>query len=123
MTSNMGDSTSTYSTYGQQAHQVQTPMPPGMQPGYEVRREQHTGPNLRRPGWLTSELIAYVATVLGVLIAALAIGDGGDNRGPDNFGAAQAWTLITVLTFGYMLAKGIAKAGKSSHQYDENSRF
>ena len=118
MTSNMGDSTSTYSTQGQQ---YQTPMPPGMQPGYEVHR-QHRSSSVRRPGWLTSELIAYVATVLGILIASLVIGDG-EGPGGDYFGADQAWTLITVLTFGYMLAKGIAKAGKSDHQYDENTRF
>jgi hypothetical protein len=107
--------TSTYSTYGQQA-----PMPPAMQPGYQVHQRHTT--RLTRPGWATTELIAYVVTVLGVLIASAVVGDG-DGPGRDYFGADQAWALITILTFGYMLSKGIAKAGKGGSQYDENTRF
>jgi hypothetical protein len=50
----------------------------------------------------TTEILAYVATVAGVLIAA-AIDDGIDAR--------LAWILVTALTIGYMLSRGFAKSG------------
>ena len=50
----------------------------------------------------TTELIVFAATVAGVLIAA-AVDDAID--------APLAWTLVTVLAIGYMLSRGIAKAG------------
>lgn len=59
----------------------------------------------------TTELIAYVAAVAGVLIAS-AIADAED------FGTYDAWRLVTYLTIGYMIARGLAKAG-SSQPYDE----
>jgi hypothetical protein len=117
----MTDSTSTYSTYGQQQ---QTPMPPGMQPGYVPQNHRQHTTRLTRPAWAGTELVAYVLTVLGILLASAVVGDAnGRAPGGDQFNAAQAWTLITILTFGYMLAKGIAKAGKGAGTYDENARF
>jgi hypothetical protein len=56
----------------------------------------------------TTEFYAYIATIIGVLIAGNTIeGEGG----PDIFNAAQVWLYITILTFGYMLSRGIAKSG------------
>lgn len=52
----------------------------------------------------TSELIAYVLAVLGVLIAS-AIVDASD------FGAQEAWFYVTLLTIGYMISRGLAKSG------------
>ena len=54
----------------------------------------------------TTELIVFAATVAGVLIAA-AVDDAID--------APLAWTLVTVLAIGYMLSRGIAKAGARHH--------
>lgn len=52
----------------------------------------------------TTELIAYVATVVGVLVAS-AIVDATD------FGSQDAWFLVTLLTIGYMVSRGLAKSG------------
>jgi hypothetical protein len=52
----------------------------------------------------TSELIAYVVAVIGVLIAS-AVVDASD------FGAQEAWLYVTLLTIGYMISRGLAKSG------------
>lgn len=62
----------------------------------------------------TSELIAYVAAVVAVAITALLVGDDGEG---DPFGASEALRYITYLTIGYMVARGLAKAG-SRDAYD-----
>ena len=63
----------------------------------------------------TTEFFAFVAMVIGVLIAA-AIVDQSDAGG---LGAKQAWLYVTILTVGYMVSRGLAKAG-SSQPYDED---
>ena len=70
----------------------------------------------------TSELIAYVLAVLGVLIASAVVssGDSGTEDG-DPFTADKAWLFITVLTVGYLLSRGLAKSG-SRDFYDDDSR-
>jgi hypothetical protein len=35
-----------------------------------------------------------------------------------DFGARQAWLYVTILTVGYMVSRGLAKAG-SRQPYDE----
>ncbi len=61
----------------------------------------------------TTEFIAYVAAVVGVLAAA-AIVDATD------FGAQDAWFFVTLLTIGYMVSRGLAKSG-SRDFYDADS--
>jgi hypothetical protein len=63
----------------------------------------------------TTEFIAYVAMVIGVLIAAGIVDEANDG----GFGARQAWLYVTILTVGYMISRGLAKAG-SSQPYDES---
>jgi hypothetical protein len=53
----------------------------------------------------TTELIAYVVAVVGVLIAS-AMSDGNTEFGPK-----EAWTLVTILTVGYLVSRGLAKSG------------
>ncbi|NHC25123.1 hypothetical protein G6553_18305 [Nocardioides sp. IC4_145] len=60
----------------------------------------------------TTELIAYVAAVIGVLIAS-AVVDASD------FGAQEAWFYVTLLTIGYMVSRGLAKSG-SRDFYDDD---
>jgi hypothetical protein len=63
----------------------------------------------------TTEFFAYLATVAGVLIAGLVIeGEGG----PDVLNASNVWLYITLLTFGYMLSRGIAKSGSREPYWD-----
>ena len=63
----------------------------------------------------TTELIAFVLAVFGVLIAA-AIVDESDAGG---LGAKQAWLYVTILTVGYMVSRGLAKSG-SGDPYDDD---
>ncbi len=58
----------------------------------------------------TTELIVYALAVLGVLIASAIV----DN----SFGADPAWRYVTYLTVGYMISRGLAKAGSRYPQDD-----
>lgn len=57
-----------------------------------------------KSSYKTTELIAYVVAVVGVLIASAMV-DASD------FGAQEAWFYITLLTIGYMVSRGLAKSG------------
>lgn len=65
----------------------------------------------------TTEFFAYLAAVAAVAITALMVGDTVDGGGGDPFGALDALRLISYLTIGYMIARGLAKAG-SRDAYD-----
>jgi hypothetical protein len=62
----------------------------------------------------TTEFIVYVVAVVGVLVAAALVGDS-DGRG-DVFLADKAWFYVTLLTVGYMVSRGLAKAGVRAHR-------
>jgi hypothetical protein len=78
----------------------------------------HTRPGTRRistetkASVKTTELIAYVVAVIGVLIAA-AMTDKSD------FGPQEAWFYVTLLTIGYMISRGLAKSGSRDYYDDE----
>ncbi|MDX6715242.1 MAG: hypothetical protein QOH30_1800 [Baekduia sp.] len=57
----------------------------------------------------TSEFYAYVAATVGVLLAGLLTkaGDGHDDR----LNAHDTWLIVGILTVGYMISRGLAKAG------------
>ncbi len=57
-----------------------------------------------KSAYKTTELVVYVLAVLGVLIAAALVTDA-------SFGADHAWRYVTYLTVGYMISRGLAKAG------------
>jgi hypothetical protein len=61
----------------------------------------------------TTELVAYVLTVLGVLIAS-AVTDSSD------FGTQEAWFYVTLLTIGYLVSRGLAKSGARDFYDDDN---
>jgi hypothetical protein len=67
----------------------------------------------------TTELYAYVVVLVGVLIAGLATKAG--NGHDDRFLSKEVWLYATILTVGYMISRGLAKAG-SRQPYDEDSR-
>src|SRR3954471_3750715 len=52
----------------------------------------------------TTEFFAFVAVLIGVLIAAGVI----DESDAGGFGARQAWLYATILTVGYMVSRGPA---------------
>jgi hypothetical protein len=60
----------------------------------------------------TTELITFIVAVIGIAVTAFTV----DND-PD-FGAERAWLYITILAVGYMISRGLAKAG-SHEPYDD----
>ena len=62
----------------------------------------------------TTELVAYVLAVLGVLIASAVVDK-------TDFGAQEAWFYVSLLTIGYMISRGLAKSG-SRDFYDDEDR-
>jgi uncharacterized membrane protein len=67
-----------------------------------------------KSSYKTTELIAFVVVVIGVLVAS-AVTDVQD------FGAQEAWFYVTLLTIGYMVSRGLAKAG-SRDFFDDSDR-
>jgi hypothetical protein len=70
-------------------------------------------PTETKSAYKTTEFIAYLVAVLGVLVASAFV-DATD------FGAQEAWFYVTLLTIGYMVSRGLAKAG-SYEREDRNS--
>lgn len=73
-----------------------------------------------KPAFKTTEFIAYLVAVVSVAIASLVVdgnGDGDNGSGGDYFRADRALFYIVLLTIGYMVSRGLAKAGSkdSSH--------
>jgi hypothetical protein len=62
-----------------------------------------------KPSFLTTEFYAFVASVAAILIAAAQA---------DNFDAPRAWTLVAAVTIGYMVSRGLAKAGSAHRDRD-----
>jgi hypothetical protein len=83
--------------------------------GQSRRRSTET-----KPAFKTTEFIAYVMATVGVLIASVVV-DGnsnGDNGAAgDYFRADRAWLYVVLLTIGYLISRGLAKAG-SRESYD-----
>ena len=77
--------------------------------GFSVDRFAET-----KAAFKTTEFIVYVVAVVGVLVAS-ALVDDSDGRG-DVFLADKAWLYITLLTVGYMVSRGLAKAGVRAHR-------
>ena len=69
----------------------------------QVRRDETQKSTETKSAYKTTELIVYALAVLGVLIASAIV----DN----SFGADPAWRYVTYLTVGYMISRGLAKAG------------
>lgn len=74
------------------------------------RGDRRTGSETK-PAFLTTEFYVFLLAVGGVIAASVIIGN--DNAGLDVFRADRAWFFIALLSIGYMLSRGIAKAGSS----------
>jgi hypothetical protein len=85
--------------------------------GHDVRPAAHTTET--KPAFKTTELIAYVLTVVGVLIASAVIDENQDGQG---FGAERAWLYVTMLTIGYLVSRGLAKAGSYDKDGSDSRR-
>ncbi len=74
----------------------------------ESRRSTET-----KASFKTTELMVYIAAVIGVLIASDLVGT--SNTHSDYFRADRAWLYIVVLTIGYMVSRGLAKSGSREY--------
>lgn len=60
----------------------------------------------------TTEFLAHLAVVAGILISAALI-KGGDTKGTEEFIARQAWLSVAIVTGAYLIRRGLAKSGPS----------
>ena len=67
----------------------------------------------------TTEFYAYLVALAGIMIAGVVTKAGTGND--DRFISKQVWLYATILTVGYMVSRGLAKAG-SREPYDEDTR-
>ena len=70
----------------------------------QVHRTETRESTETKSAYKSTELIIYALAVLGVLIASAIVSDA-------SFGADHAWRYVTYLTVGYMISRGLAKAG------------
>ena len=61
----------------------------------------------------TTEFIVYVVAVIGVLLASFLVST--TDAHEDYFRADRAWFYIVLLSIGYMVNRGLAKAGSRQH--------
>jgi hypothetical protein len=61
----------------------------------------------------TTEFYAMIAIIAGILIASWIVGqgDGNGRANVDAFPAARAWLYVAIVGVGYMVSRGLAKAG------------
>ncbi len=58
----------------------------------------------------TTEFWIYLTILLGLLIAGI-VADADEGSEVDGFGANQVWLYAVILTFGYLVSRGLAKSG------------
>jgi hypothetical protein len=64
----------------------------------------------------TSEFIAYLVVLVGILIAGNSIE--GKDGGADYFAGDKVWLYATILTVGYMVSRGLAKSGSREPYFE-----
>ena len=69
----------------------------------QVHRAERQKSTESKSAYKTTEFVVYVLAVLGVLIASMIV--------DQSFGADPAWRYVPYLTVGYMIIRGLAKAG------------
>jgi hypothetical protein len=66
-----------------------------------------------KAAYKTTEFIAYVVAVVGVLIASFLVST--TDAHEDYFRADRAWFYVVLLSIGYMVSRGLAKSGSRHH--------
>lgn len=64
-----------------------------------------------KPSFMTTEFYAMVGVIGAVLVAAWV---------SDSLGDVRAWTLVSAVAIGYMISRGLAKAGSTHFHNDDN---
>ena len=83
--------------------------------GQDIQRPRARKSTETKASFKTTELIAYVVAVVGVLAASFLV-DTTDGHA-DYFRADKAWFYVVLLTIGYLGSRGLAKSG-SRDNYD-----
>jgi hypothetical protein len=65
----------------------------------------------------SSEFWIYLASVGAILIASEVVGVNAHHN--DYFRADRAWFLIALVTIGYLVSRGLSKAGSSTRSRDD----
>lgn len=68
----------------------------------------------------TTEFYAYLAVLAGILLAGHTIE--GQDGGADYFAGDKVWLYVTLLTIGYMVSRGLAKAGSHDPYWQESGQ-
>ena len=71
----------------------------------------------------TTEFWAMVAIIVGILLASWIVGqgDGNANADADAFPAQRAWLYVAIVGVGYMVSRGLAKAGSREPYWADES--
>ncbi len=87
----------------------------GMQGGGSMMGRRSTGFPFdeTKASLKTTEFISYIALVAALFIASLA---------SDRLDAPRVWELVTWLTIGYLLSRGLAKSGSRHWEDDGGGR-
>ena len=87
-------------------------------PGVIARLTTETKHSLK-----TTEFWAMLVIVAGILAASAIIGqgDGNGNGNVDAFPASRAWLYIAIVGVGYMVSRGLAKAGSREPYWADES--
>jgi hypothetical protein len=83
----------------------------GTQPARVARRRGSE----TKAAFKTTEFITYVVAVIGILMASWLVGT--TDAHEDYFRADRAWFFVVLLSIGYLVSRGLAKAG-SRHDDD-----
>jgi hypothetical protein len=68
----------------------------------QIHRAERQKSTETKSGYKTTELIVYLVGAAAILIAGLIV---------DGFNATETWRYFTYLSIGYMISRGLAKAG------------
>ena len=66
------------------------------------RDHDHVESTETKSAYKTTELMVYVVAAAAILMAGLIV---------DGFNATETWMYFTYLSIGYMISRGLAKAG------------
>jgi TRAP-type C4-dicarboxylate transport system permease small subunit len=91
---------------------------PGQRSGVVARLSTETKHALK-----TTEFWAMVAIIACILIASWIVGqgDGNGNADVDAFPAQRAWLYVAIVGVGYMVSRGLAKAGSREPYWADES--
>jgi hypothetical protein len=83
---------------------------------------QNVGRHIRtpetKPFFMTSEFLVWLITVICLVIAGAVVGSGDHG---DVMRANLVWILFTVISFAYIISRGISKAGTKYRDRDGSS--